>query len=231
MISKCQNIVINRTKFSDFEEFDTSSQSTEGLKLVGFVETYDYCSGETIKKNVAVEYPTITVTAQNASNFVINDIINNDFNANIISIDTINGIDYYRVSSSFNGETILINFKGYKFSDIADKFFPVNINGVNYKCFMISFDNYIPTGKEIKVIFANFPMHEDNVGVCLADYSKSAEGNIGGISRKELLFVGNKEIESEKTCIVTFRQNLNKNSSTDSANNRKMAVTRIELID
>ena len=61
MISKCSNIVINRTKFSDFEEFDASTQSAEGLKLVGYIETVDPLTGNSVTKNVAIEYPTVKV--------------------------------------------------------------------------------------------------------------------------------------------------------------------------
>ena len=57
MISKCQNVVINRTKFSDFENFDTEEQSTDKLNLVGFVETQD-ALGNTISKNISVKYPS-----------------------------------------------------------------------------------------------------------------------------------------------------------------------------
>lgn len=56
MISKCQNVVINRTKFSDFEDFDTKTQPTENLNLVGYVETTD-ALGNTVSKNVSVKYP------------------------------------------------------------------------------------------------------------------------------------------------------------------------------
>ena len=56
MISKCQNVVINRTKFSDFEDFEVGGESTENLKLVGYVETTDTL-GNAISKNVSVKYP------------------------------------------------------------------------------------------------------------------------------------------------------------------------------
>ena len=56
MISKCQNVVINRTKFSDFEDFEVGGESTENLNLVGYVETTD-ALGNTVSKNVSVKYP------------------------------------------------------------------------------------------------------------------------------------------------------------------------------
>lgn len=56
MISKCQNVVINRTKFSDFENFDTKIQSTEKLNLVGYVTSTDDL-GNDVTKNVSIKYP------------------------------------------------------------------------------------------------------------------------------------------------------------------------------
>lgn len=56
MISKCQNVVINRTKFSDFENFDTKTQSTEKLNLVGYVTSTDDL-GNDVTKNVSIKYP------------------------------------------------------------------------------------------------------------------------------------------------------------------------------
>ena len=50
MISKCENVVINRVKFSEFEGYDPSAESTDGLKLVGYIET------DAGKRNISVDY-------------------------------------------------------------------------------------------------------------------------------------------------------------------------------
>lgn len=50
MISKCENIVINRTKFSEFSDFDPTSEGIENLKLVGYV---DDAYG---KRNISIDY-------------------------------------------------------------------------------------------------------------------------------------------------------------------------------
>ena len=56
MISKCKNVVINRTKFSDFEDFDAETDSIENLNLVGYVTSTD-AFGNDISKNVSIKYP------------------------------------------------------------------------------------------------------------------------------------------------------------------------------
>lgn len=56
MISKCQNVVINRTKFSDFDEFNTETDLIDNLNLVGYVEELDPL-GNVVSKNVSVKYP------------------------------------------------------------------------------------------------------------------------------------------------------------------------------
>lgn len=53
MISKCENVVINRVKFSEFEGYDPASESTDGLKLVGYIET------DAGKRNISVDYGKI----------------------------------------------------------------------------------------------------------------------------------------------------------------------------
>jgi chromosome segregation ATPase len=53
MISKCENVVINRVKFSEFEGYDPTSESTDGLKLVGYIET------DAGKRNISVDYGKI----------------------------------------------------------------------------------------------------------------------------------------------------------------------------
>ena len=50
MISKCENIVINRTKFSEFVDYDPAVEGVENLKLVGYVD------GPARKQNISVDY-------------------------------------------------------------------------------------------------------------------------------------------------------------------------------
>ena len=50
MISKCENIVINRTKFSEFVDYDPAVEGVENLKLVGYVD------GPAGKQNISVDY-------------------------------------------------------------------------------------------------------------------------------------------------------------------------------
>lgn len=50
MISKCENIVINRTKFSEFVDYDPAIEGVENLKLVGYVD------GPAGKQNISVDY-------------------------------------------------------------------------------------------------------------------------------------------------------------------------------
>lgn len=231
MISKCENIVINRTKFSEFETFDPSVQSTEGLKLVGFVESVDLCTGETIKKNVSVEYPSSTVKAEIPANYVIPDLTNSNLDTNIISLEPVGTVNCYRVNSNFEGETIQINFKDDDPKNLVDKFFDITINGVTYKTFNISFDRYIPTGKEIKVLFKNFPIYKENCAVRLLDYSKSLNGTPGVIAASEILFSWNEKFIKPENFLVSFVQTLAATALADTENNRKMVATKIEIIN
>lgn len=53
MISKCENIVINRTKFSEFEIYDPTVENVENLNVVGYIDE------DGVKKNVALSYNQI----------------------------------------------------------------------------------------------------------------------------------------------------------------------------
>lgn len=232
MISKCQNIVINRTKFSDFQEFDTS-QSTEGLKLVGYIETYDQCKGEVIKQNVAVEYPN--KTAVMPSNCVIADIVNGTPDESVIQPIPVSEIGIYTVKSNFEGETILINFNKYEPEQLENILYPVKFSdGETRQSFNLSFSRSIPTGKEIKVIFNDFPMSHEEVGISLIDYSYGTSIQ-GSINSKELLINGSLEFkekeEYHKSFIITFVQTLKSGATSDNPEKRKMVATRIEMID
>lgn len=81
MISKCENVVINRVKFSEFEGYDPASEPTDGLKLVGYIETdagkrnisVDY--GKILKKNGEIPARGIIINAEAISS---SDIISNN---------------------------------------------------------------------------------------------------------------------------------------------------------
>ena len=231
MISKCSNIVINRTKFSDFEDFDVTSQSTEGLKLVGYINTVDLNSGEVIKKNVAVEYPSNEITIEIPPNYSILSLRNSKLDTSIISLDAVGDVNCYRINSNFEADYIQINFKDSDPKDLKDKFFDVVYDDITYKCFHISFDRYIPLGKEIKILFKNFPIHIEPLAVRQLDYSKSLDDTPGVITGEEILFSWDTKFISGKNLLVTFVQTLRSDVDADSANNRIMVPTTIKLID
>lgn len=231
MISKCENIVINRTKFSEFDVFDPSVQSTEGLMLVGYVETTDLCTGKTVKKNVSVEYPSSKVKVEQPRNYAITDLTNSVLDTSIISLEPVGNVNCYRINSNFEGETIQINFKDSDPKNLNDKFFDITIDGITYKTFNISFDRFIPLGKEIKVLFKNFPIYQENCAVRLIDYSKSLTGMPGVIASSEILFSWNEKFEKSENILVSFVQTLAATALADTENNRKMVATRIEIIN
>lgn len=236
MISKCQNVLVNKTKFSDFEEFDVTTQSTEGLKLVGFLETTDLCTGDTIKKNVSVEYPSSEIKVVFPTNYIVLDLLNDSIDTSKISIDTVNDgtrqFNCYRINSGFEGDFIQINFKQDDWKVYNNKFFFENETG--YKCFNISFDRYIPLGKEIKVLFNNFPIHEvEKFAVRLLDYEKANITGIAGVVlSSDMLFKYESGFNGfgPKNFLVTFVQRLTAGASSDSNNQRMMVATNIELI-
>lgn len=236
MISKCQNVLVNKTKFSDFEEFDVTTQSTEGLKLVGFLETTDLCTGDTIKKNVSVEYPSVSTPVALPSNYAILNLSNNTIDTSKISVDIVNDgfgqFNCYRINSGFDGSFIQINFKQEDWKIYNNKFFFENSTG--HKCFNISFDRYIPLGKEIKVLFYNFPIHEtDNFSVRLLDYEKTnVVGAASTVLSSDILFSHENGFNGggPKNFLVTFVQRLATTATSDSHEQRTMVATNIELI-
>lgn len=102
MISKCENVVINRTKFSDFVDFNPA-EGTDGLKLVGYVD------GPNGKQNISVDFGALldkngelaakgfamgaTLIAQDTTPVAINVIC--DRNCGIIIND--NSLDYIQI--------------------------------------------------------------------------------------------------------------------------------------
>ena len=149
MISKCQNIVINRTKFSDFELLDQSQAINNDVKLVGYFETTDYCTGETIKKNVAVDYPQFEATSVETKvsyNFIPTLGISDT--AGAIVTQYIDGPSYIIQQ----GAADYIQIHGYS-SDVWSS------NGT----LAIGFNKNISIGRKFQLLFANFPTSEHDL--------------------------------------------------------------------
>lgn len=230
MISKCSNIVINRTKFSDFEPFDVTTQSAEGLKLVGYIETVDICSGEKIKKNVAVEYPSNKVTVERPANYFIYSLASQPLNAEYIIKEVVaNDIIAYRVQGTFQGDFIQINFK----EKDDEKLGTIFSEHEGLTCFNISFARDVEFGRSIKVLFRNFPIHKKDRALRLLDYAKTPN-SLGSVPTANILIKNDEkfsEIGHSLNFLVTFSEINDTEAMGDSYNTRSMVATNIELID
>ena len=242
MISKCQSVVINRTKFSDFEDYDTSSQPTEGLKLVGYVETKDYCSGEIIKKNVAVDYSEIahggsTITEETIKGYFVDNFQSfSPLNNYIIPSSLVPGYERsFRITNTFRGELIQFNLKdGYNDNATTNVFSNKNQD----KVLAFSFDRTIPVGKKIQILIKGFPVKTINNKkfiINLIDFE-----NMGDIpSVREVIFESDERYEESgalKNILITFVQTAEFNVNADATNgaasaNRRMTVTNVEFIN
>ena len=89
----------------------------------------------------------------------------------------------------------------------------------------------LPSFKEIKILFKNFPIHIEPLAVRQLDYSKSLDDTPGVITGEEILFSWDTKFISGKNLLVTFVQTLRSDVDADSANNRIMVPTTIKLID
>lgn len=224
MISKCQNIVINRTKFSEFPEFDVNSQSAEGLKLVGYIESVDLCTGEPIKQNVAVDYSSVSeVTIKTPPNLYIDSLINGEYSNYITKAGAGNWNIAYRILDSFEGSFIQIQIDSELEEDLAQIFADTDREGKRSLAF--SFDRTIPLGKEIKLLIKSFPADESFV-IRQLDYIK---GDLP--ANKGILYQGIKNT-SPKNVLITFIQTVGTSTTgTVSAANRIMKPVTIEIID
>ena len=249
MISKCSNIVINRTKFSDFEDFDVTTQSAEGLKLVGYIQSVDPATGEVTNKNVAVEYPSNEITIKRPANYFVPNLSMWEADNEIVMDTLSDGTTAYRVQAAFEGDFIQINFQETDPHYLQGTAF-CECEKLGYNCFTIAFARDIPLGKTIKVLFRNFPIYIPNTAVRLIDYSKLCEDKGRVFNNGELLFHWEekfKEMWEGKTCecgcdytpcpcqpfnfLVTFTQTLVPNATADGASKRMMVATNIELVD
>lgn len=248
MISKCSNIVINRTKFSDFEEFDTSTQSAEGLKLVGYVSTIDPLTGNTVKKNIAIDYPTVKI-AKPTSYFVPN-LANPELNGEFIEVRTLSdGSTSYHVLGGFQGDMIQFNFNETSILEQNNGYGAFSKVGEHSHCFTISFAKDIPFGHEIKVLFKNFPIYVEGTAVRVVDFTPDCS-YIAGIQASDILFqfderfkqmwfgnISNTTYENNTSTgkpfnfLVSFKQTMVASAASDGASQRKMIATNIELVD
>lgn len=225
MISKCQNIVINRTKFSDFEPFDVSTEGSaaEGLKLVGYIEEYN-CLGEKVAKNVSISYSDISeVQIKEASNYFIPNL--QDFIANSYVSKTSIGSNkiVYRINNNFEGSLIQMNIP----AEDMSKVFDTDKNGVNW--LTLSFSRDIPFGKEMRVLINGFPTYSDaQYKIKLIDYMPG-QSEAADICT---LFESHKKFnDKRKTILITFVQGACNNIDEARPENRIMNATRVEILN
>lgn len=238
MISKCQNIVINRTKFSEFDDYDVNRLPTTGLKVVGYISEYDQCSQQYVNRNVAIDYSAISeVNIITPDNYFIPDLQNHSSDTRYVEKQAIdfNGekIYAYRVKSNFEGDFIQINIK-----EPYTNIFNTEKNSVRTLYF--SFDKDIPLGREIKIIIKNFLVTvEDGVknAIAVVDYKD--------LSSVAVNYQGGNIIESDeefskdnplRNILITFKQTVINGANSDGAgnalaDNRVMIATNVELVD
>lgn len=248
MISKCSNIVINRTKFSDFEEFDTSTQSTEGLKLVGYIETIDPLTGNAVKKNIAIDYPAVKIVKPKS--YFVPTLADPELNGEFMEVRTLSdGSTSYHVLSGFQGDMIQLNFNESACLTSDNGYGAFNKVGDHLYCFTISFAKDIQLGQEIKILFKNFPIYVEGTAVRMVDFTPN-RSCVAGIQSSEILFEFDERFKEmwigntfNSTCecnpctckpfnfLVTFKQTMVASATNEGASQRKMIATNIELVD
>lgn len=248
MISKCSNIVINRTKFSDFEEFDTSIQSAEGLKLVGYVTTTDPLTGNSVTKNVAIDYPTVKIVKPKS--YFVPNLANPELNGEFIQVQTLSdGSTSYHILGGFKGDLIQLNFNDTACLTQDNGYGVFSKVGDFSRCFTISFAKDIEFGQEIKVLFKNFPIYVEGTAVRMVDFTPNCSCT-AGIQASDILFNFDERFKEmwigntfNSTCdcnpctckpfnfLVTFKQTMVASAANEGASQRKMIATNIELVD
>lgn len=183
MISKCQNIVINRTKFSEFEEFDTATNSIEGLRLVGYIETTDVL-GNKILKNVSVGYPE--VSAIDATGKLIGSVGGNGDGAGVL----------YEIGQPCADKTFI------KFLTIPSDFIQINeiandLFSDGY--FNISFAEDFPLGKEVKLFF-----NGSLKGNGIRKVAMSVDGTMYGFTLDSNIIIEQGDMPSDSKILLTF---------------------------
>lgn len=247
MISKCQNIVINRTKFSDFEEFDVTQQPSNGLKIVGYIETYDPCSGTMVGKNVSIDYSAVSdINIVKAPNYYVSDLQNFTDKDQWVTVDPsvrFEGDDVmvFRVNSNFEGEFIQFYIKDAYGAGTTSNIFNRPKNGT--KTLFLSFAREIPFGTEIKILFRGFPAsYHDGIKYAIRqlDYKNQ---KIGPVSDLGVLYEGDERFGNVGTgaagkihdVMVTFTQTAKAGTSEAAgdapSDNRVMVATKVEIIN
>ena len=142
-------------------------------------------------------------------------------------------VEVYRITSDFEGTFIQFN--------LGDSFDPVTCNNIfsndreGYKTLYISFDKKIPFGREIKVLFKNFPMYIDDSGAKFAIRLI----NYGKVTDIAMDYHGENLIESDeyfkkddptRNILISFVQSANSSASSADNNNRFMSATNTEIV-
>lgn len=228
MISKCQNVVINRTKFSDFEEFHPETDSTEGLKLVGFIETIDMCTGETIKKNVSVDYPNTSPTVKRPENLIIDNLYENNIFCvkKVICNDGEATLTRYTVTSDFEGDLIQINNLNDNSNIFKNEAFSTGYLN-------IGFTKNIPFGRIIKVIFNNFPADKYGIILRQVNYDETTNHTIYAGS-PEILIEKDEKLGDNTSILITFTQSTEKGTAsvaTGSNKLHKVVASEIQILN
>lgn len=243
MISKCQNIVINRTKFSEFDDYDVNTLPTSGLKVVGYIKEYDPCAKEYVNRNIAIDYSAISeVNIVTPGNYFISDLQKHSSDIRFVEKQA---IDYegrkvyaYRIKSKFEGDFIQFNIVDpYGIGTTTNIF---NTEKAGVKTLYLSFDKEIPFGREIKVLIKNFPLYVENGiknAIELIDYKdlSSVASNYqgGNIIEGDTAF---EKSDSLRNILITFKQTVINGAAGDGtgnalAENRVMIATNVELVD
>jgi hypothetical protein len=227
MISKCQNIVINRTKFSDFEPFQPEmGSSTEGLKLVGFIESTDLCTGEKILKNVSVDYPNINPVSQRASNLIIDNL--HQVSALAVKPVPCNDgnitLTRYTVTRDFEGDLIQIN-------NLNDEYIADYIFSEGY--LNVAFTKEIPFGRTIQIIFNNFDGTKNGIKLRQVSYDENNNHTIAAGPATTLVTPGDIP-NNNASILITFIQTTDKGTAAVSAGSsilHKVAASEIQILN
>ena len=243
MISKCQNIVINRTKFSEFDDYDVNRLPTSGLKVVGYVTEYDQCADAYVGRNVAIDYSAISeVNIVKPDNYFIPDLQKHSSDIRFVEKQAIdyNGskVYTYRIKSAFEGDFMQFNIVDAYGVGATTNIFNAETNST--KILYLSFDKEIPLGREINILIKNFPLYVENGvknAIALIDYkdlSAVAVNYQGGN-----IIEGDAEFEKDnslRNVLITFKQTVINGANSDGtgnalSHNRVMVATNVQLVD
>lgn len=243
MISKCQNVVVNRTKFSEFYDYDVNTLPTDTLKVVGFVKQYDNCLRDYVYQNVAVDYSAISeVNIITPDNYFVPDLQNHSSDVRFVEQQRVEyrgeSVYVYRIKSGFEGNFIQLNIKDTYGEKTTTNIF--NAEKDSAKTMYISFDKEIPLGREIKILIKGFPLFVENGvknALCLIDYKDLSAVAVnyqgGNIIEGDTAFTKD---DSLRNVLITFKQTVINGATGDGAGNalagnRVMVATNVELVD